>query len=191
MLSVGVLFGLALRAWMRFVSTDPEFSWSGTAFIVGAFAVLGLMAGLCDLGRRRGWEGKLVAARFAGGVLALGCFQGAGVAMFPTVVPAALGVARSDWLRSVRVVLVLGAAIVAGMVVLSMGDLSIQRRLVALVLYAGLCSVEVLLLSRIVAPSLPTGSVRHAPIAIRILLVGLPLVAVFALVIVTVGLPLG
>jgi hypothetical protein len=191
MVVVGASYGVVLRAWMRFVSTDPEFSWSGTGYIVGIFSVLGLMAGLVDLGRRRGWQRKLVATRFVGGVLALGCFMAAGIAMFPTIVPAALGVARSDWWKPVRVVLVAGAMAVAGWVVLTMGDLSLQRRLAALPMYLALCAVEVTLLSRILAPSLPRGSVRGASVVTRTLLVGLPLVVAFALVIAAIGMPTG
>ncbi|MFL6090532.1 MAG: hypothetical protein ACJ71Z_10380 [Aeromicrobium sp.] len=185
----GTLYGVALRGWMRFVSTDPEFSWSGTVYIVGIFTVLGLMAGLVDWGRRRGWEHKLVAARVVGGVLALGCFMAAGVAMFPTIVPAALGVARTDWWKPLRLALTAGAAVIAELVVLGTDELTLQRRLVALVLYAALCAVEVSLLARILAPSLPIGSVRDASVAMRFFVVGLPLLAVFALVIAAVGIP--
>jgi hypothetical protein len=44
-LTVGATYGAALRAWMRPVSTDPEFSWGGTGYIIGVFSVLGAMAG--------------------------------------------------------------------------------------------------------------------------------------------------
>jgi hypothetical protein len=185
----GVLLGVLLRLWMRFVSTEPEFSWGGTGYIVGIFAVLGLMAGLVDMGRRLGWHGGLVITRILGGVLALGCFMAAGLTMFPTIVPASLGVARTDWWKPLRVALVMVAAAGAVMVVLTMGELSLQRRLIALALYAGLCSVEVALLSRILAPSLPRGSIRDASPAVRVCLVGLPLLAAFALVIATIGIP--
>lgn len=35
----GLAIGVIARFWMRWISTDPEFSWSGTIFIVGAFAL--------------------------------------------------------------------------------------------------------------------------------------------------------
>ncbi|HJR90265.1 MAG TPA: hypothetical protein VJ782_08940 [Aeromicrobium sp.] len=191
MLLIGAIYGVLLRGWMRFVSTDPEFSWSGTGYIVGIFAVLGLMAGLVDLGRRRGWRAKLLATRAVGGVLTVGCFMAAGVAMFPTIVPAALGVARTDWWKPLRLGLVGFAAVVACVVVLGMGELSLPRRSLALAMYVALCAVEVTLLSRILAPSLPPGSISDAPVALRLLLVGLPLLVVFALVITAVGIPAG
>src|ERR687898_224194 len=38
----GVVWGIDARVWMRFISTDPEFTWSGTLFIVIGFGVAGL-----------------------------------------------------------------------------------------------------------------------------------------------------
>src|SRR3954454_7152387 len=76
--AVGAAYGVALRAWMRLVSTDPDFTWSGTGYIVGAFTVLGAMVGLATAGRRREWRWRLVASRGVGIVLSLGCFAGAG-----------------------------------------------------------------------------------------------------------------
>jgi len=187
MVAVGALYGVLLRGWMRFVSTDPEFSWAGTGVIVGAFAVLGLMVGLVGAARRKQWRRRLLAIRVVGSVLALACFQGAGVVMFPTIVPAALAVARTDWWRPLRMVLVGMAVVVAVLVVVDMEDLTVQRRLVALVLYLGLCAVEAALLARILAPSVPQGVIRGAPTSARVALAALPLLAVFALVIATVG----
>lgn len=174
---------------MRFVSTEKEFSWSGTGYIIGIFAVLGLMAGLVGLARRRGWVRRLLALRALGSVLALGCFMAAGALMFPTIVPAALGVGRTDWPKWLRLLLVAIGAGSAGFVVMTLPELGLAHRLVALVLYLALVAVEVLLLGRIVAPSLPRGSIVARPIAARAALVALPLVAVAALVIGTIGLP--
>jgi hypothetical protein len=189
MVAVGATYGVLLRLWMRFVSTEPEFSWGGTGYIVGIFAVLGLMAGLVGLGRRHGWHQRLVATRVVGGVLALGCFMAAGLAMFPTIVPASLGVARSDWWKWLRVALITLGGVTAAYVVLGLDDLGLGRRVSALGMYLALCAVEVTLLSRILAPSLEPGTIRHAPVAARVLLVGLPLAAAFALVIATIGIP--
>jgi hypothetical protein len=191
MVAAGALYGVLLRGWMRFVSTDPEFSWAGTGVIVGAFAVLGFMVGLVGVARRRQWRRRLLAIRVVGSVLALACFQGAGVAMFPTIVPAALAVARTDWWRPVRMALLGMAVVVAVLVVVDMDDLTVQRRVVALGLYLGLCAVEASLLSKILRPSLPRGSIRGAPPSARVVVAALPLLAVFALVIATTGIPTG
>src|SRR5687767_10113733 len=54
----GVVWGLNARLWMRFISTNTEFTWSGTLFIVIAFGIVGLaqsgayLARRADLGRR-------------------------------------------------------------------------------------------------------------------------------------------
>jgi hypothetical protein len=172
--AVGAAYGVALRAWMRLVSTDPEFSWSGTGYIVGAFTVLGAMAGLVTAGRRRGWRWRLVAGRGVGIVLSLGCFAGAGVVMLPTIVPAALGRARTDWIRPLRVGLVLFGAAVAVVVVVTMPDLTLQRRLVALAAYLLLCTVEVAMMARLYAPTLPRGLLPRRRLVV-------PLVVVLAL----------
>lgn len=55
---LGAAWGAVARAWMRLVSTSPEFSWSGTVMIVGLSAVLGMLVGVSwrarhATGRRR------------------------------------------------------------------------------------------------------------------------------------------
>lgn len=53
-------WGVLARVWMRLISTNPEFSWSGTLFIVGVSAVgglgLGLVSGAQAAGRRARWR---------------------------------------------------------------------------------------------------------------------------------------
>jgi len=154
---VGAGYGVALRAWMRLITQEPEFTWSGTGYIIGVFTVLGVSAGLVSAGRARGWGRLLTGTRIVAITLSLGCFMAAGSAMFPTVVPAALGLARSGWPRLVRAGLVLFGAGAALVVVLTLPGLSPTRRLVALVCYALLCSVEVALMARLYAPNAPTG----------------------------------
>ncbi len=158
-LVVGVVYGATLRAWMRLASADPSFTWSGTGYIVGAFAVLGAMAGLTVGLRRRGGRRAVLAARAAGTLLSLGCFVAAGAAMFPTVVPAGLALARSDWPRRLRAALALIGVAAAVAVVLSMTELSWPRRIVTLATYLPLCVVEVALVAQLYSPSLP----RRAP----------------------------
>ena len=41
-LGLGAAWGVAARVWMRLVTDTPEFSWVGTAFIVGLSAWFGL-----------------------------------------------------------------------------------------------------------------------------------------------------
>jgi len=59
-LALGAAWGILARMWMRLISTNPEFSWSGTLFIVGLAALLGAGVGLVDAalrtGRSRWWR---------------------------------------------------------------------------------------------------------------------------------------
>lgn len=157
---MGFSYGVALRAWMRLVSTDPEFSWVGTSLIVAAFTVLGIMAGLVTAGRRLGWRRGVVASRVIGIVLSMACFQAAGAAMLPAVVPAALGVARDDWPRWLRWLLVGAGAAVAVAIVVTLPDLRLVRHAVAGIIFLAMVPVEVQLLARLYEPSLPPGTLR-------------------------------
>lgn len=54
---LGAVWGVAARAWMRWVSTSPEFSWSGTLMIIVLSAVFGLLVGLSWRARQAsGWR---------------------------------------------------------------------------------------------------------------------------------------
>jgi len=118
----GFVLGAAARAWMRLISDSPEFTWSGTIFIVGGFTVFGLVQSTVALRRRRirrRWA--LTIVRVIGIVGMMPLFVAAGAVMFPTVMGAGLARARSDWPRWVRVVCVVVAlgpvALVASQVI--------------------------------------------------------------------------
>lgn len=175
---LGLGYGALVRGWMRFVSSEPEFSWAGTSAILIVFTILGLTVGLTDLARRRCARRWTVAARVVGLVLGLGCFMAAGAAMFPTIIPAALGVARRDWWRWVRVLLIVCAVGFGVYVVLDADDHGVMHTAVALVLYAGFCCVETAMFAVLLAPSLPPGSVSGRPRWVRTLLILLPLLVV-------------
>jgi hypothetical protein len=101
----GLAWGLGLRAWMRFISFDPEFTWSGTLFIIGATTLAGSMTGLAyrrwRLGRGNWW--RLLGFFF----LPLG--MAAGSVMVPTFVLGGLALGRRTWPSWVRI----GLAVVA------------------------------------------------------------------------------
>ena len=107
----GAALGAVARGWMRLITDDPEFSWSGTIFIVMAFTILGAGHGLAWAVRvpmaRRRWS---TPARIAGAVLTMPIFVGAGGLMLPTVFGASLASWRRDWPRPVRAGLWLLAA---------------------------------------------------------------------------------
>jgi hypothetical protein len=152
--ALGAAYGIALRAWMRLVADDPEFTWAGTIFIVMAMTIGFTMAGAVAGGRRRGWKGLLVPVRILAVVLSLACFGGAGVIMLPTVVLGSLALARTDWPRWLRI----GAAVLAWATTLMIvasgpGELGWVRVLVAYVLYLALVGFEIRILSEPYRPS--------------------------------------
>lgn len=104
----GAAVGAVSRWWMRLIADEPDFSWSGTIFIVLAFTIAGAGHGLAwatrQAGARRRWT---TPARVAGAVLTLPIFTGAGAMMLPTVLCGSLARGRRDWPRSVRLVLAL------------------------------------------------------------------------------------
>jgi hypothetical protein len=141
--AAGATYGTALRAWMRLVSDDPEFSWSGTLFIIGAFTVTFALAGLVVGGRRRGWRALLVPTRIVAIVVSLSCFVGAGVLMLPTIVFGALATARTDWRQGVRVTLRRLAGLSVLPVVVDLADRGVVRLAFAVLIYVALVLVEI------------------------------------------------
>ncbi|HJQ95426.1 MAG TPA: hypothetical protein VJ935_06940 [Acidimicrobiia bacterium] len=101
----GLLWGIGMRAWMRLISFDPEFSWSGTLFIIGASTLAGSMTGLAYRRWRlsRGHRWRLLGFFF----LPLG--MAAGSVMVPTFVLGGLALGRRIWPSWVRI----GLAVVA------------------------------------------------------------------------------
>lgn len=89
----GLVLGVLARAWMRWISTDPEFSWSGTIFIVMAFTIFTSVQSIVFLLRKR-FKGKRSALliRTGGVIFSLPLFTAAGAIMFPTVALASVGI---------------------------------------------------------------------------------------------------
>ncbi len=75
----GLVWAVAARIWMRLISIDPEFTWSGTTLILGIGTVAGLSAGVV-YGARVGGRSRRWRAAGAG-MLATGL--GAGIAFVP------------------------------------------------------------------------------------------------------------
>ena len=115
-LATGVLGGFGLgvvaRAWMRFVTTTPEFTWNGTMFIVVGFTIFGLAQTASLLGRRRARRTAVRrAARVVGAIGLVPLFGAAGGMMLPTVVGGGFAVARTEWPKTARVIALLVAAV--------------------------------------------------------------------------------
>lgn len=100
----GAVWGIAARLWMRFISTDPEFSWSGTLYIVLVPTLIGLLLGLALLARRRRWRPwlrKTSRAVSGGSIILLGL--GAGILTLPSIVFGSLALSRLRYPLGVRV----------------------------------------------------------------------------------------
>ena len=88
--ALGAAWGVLARVWMRLVSTEPEFSWTGTVFIVLLATVFGLCVGFAVETRRQGRSAWwLVSA-----VPALLLFAGQGALFLPGSLVAGVLLAR-------------------------------------------------------------------------------------------------
>lgn len=141
----GAGLGAVARGWMRLVSDDPGFSWSGTIFIVLAFTVAGAGHGVARAVRRAGVRRRWsTTARVAAIVLTLPIFTGAGAMMLPTVLGASAAGARRDWPRAVRAV-ALALAVPAPVVIVGQlaADGLTPRRLLGVLLLVATYAVIV------------------------------------------------
>lgn len=119
----GLVLGVIARAWMRWISTDPEFTWSGSIFIVLGFVLFFTGHSLVLLGRKKGWSRTwLTVARVVAVILSLPIFGAAGASMLPTVLTASLGLGRTDWPRPVRRVLIVLSLIIPFFIVRDIGS---------------------------------------------------------------------
>lgn len=107
---LGAVWGVVARVWMRFISTSPEFTWAGTAFILAIPTIIGALAGLVLVARRRRWRRAGLARAFGGGSMIL-LGAGAGIIMLPTLLFGTLAAARTDWPRWVRLPLAMFAIV--------------------------------------------------------------------------------
>ncbi|GAA2159092.1 hypothetical protein [Pedococcus bigeumensis] len=107
-LGLGVAWGAAARAWMRLVSTEPEFSWVGTSMILGLSGVLGLLIGLSWVARRATGRRRWFRLLFLPGLI---LFAGQGLPLAPGLLVAGPLVRRRGLLsRAVTVLAVAGPA---------------------------------------------------------------------------------
>jgi hypothetical protein len=129
--ALGLVWGVLARGWMRLVAVVPEFSWSGTLFILVLATVAGIALGLVEALRRRGagtW--RVLAA-----VPAFLLFAGQGALMAPAAIVGGLalsGIAP----RTVRVLA--GAAALGWVVFATWIDLGLH--------YSGVGGIGLLLL---------------------------------------------
>ncbi|MDB4102495.1 hypothetical protein N9549_00305 [Acidimicrobiales bacterium] len=60
--AAGVALGVIARAWMRWISTDPEFSWVRTIAIVASFTIFAAVQSAAAVARLRPLRPSAVAA---------------------------------------------------------------------------------------------------------------------------------
>jgi hypothetical protein len=108
----GLVWGVVARLWMRLITTESEFTWSGSLFIVGAFTIAATAQGVALAARRRRWP------RWAQGiirslalVLALPLGAGAGIVMLPALVTGSIALGRTNWRWGWRVAFAAVAAV--------------------------------------------------------------------------------
>ena len=168
----GFGWGVIMRAWMRFIALNPEFSWEGTFFIVGASTIVGALLGLA---RRR---------RAAGGVgwwrttvLSLGLLGAGGAVMWPSVMLGALGLGIRRWfpLRVALILAAVGAQVpVLQAVIEENWRMSGIEAVIAVAWYAPLLAVDAWAFSVVFAPAAehapPAGWLRRGAFAVPILL---------------------
>lgn len=151
--SAGIALGAVARWWMRLLSDDPEFSWSGTIAIVAAFTVAGTGRGVAALARRSRRRRWSTVGRLVGAVLTLGLFVAGGSLMFPTVAAGSLAAWRSDWPRWARIVP--GALALSGPVLLAAERLRTRvtpGRVAGVVLFVATYTVVVWAMRPVAAP---------------------------------------
>lgn len=105
-LALGAAWGVLARVWMRLISTDPEFSWSGTLLIVGLAALLGACVGVVDAARRAG-RSRWWRLAVAPGLLLL---LGPGILLAPSFLVGGLAWRpHRTWLRALGAVMLVGS----------------------------------------------------------------------------------
>ena len=141
----GLVWGILARLWMRLISTDPEFTWSGTIMILIVTTLFGLGVGGAAAGRGspRRWVRRVT--RVLGAMSLVFLSLAAGMILVASVVPATLALTQRRWWKPVRLAL-LGLSLLPAKVVVDglAEDFSGLKAAIALVLYIGLAAVLVI-----------------------------------------------
>ena len=104
----GLVLGIIARLWMRWISTDPEFSWGGTLGIIISFTMFTTTQATVYVLRRRIKTRRLTSVvRSVGAFFTLPLFTAAGAVMFPTVILASIAVWRKKIDKKVRIALLI------------------------------------------------------------------------------------
>lgn len=177
---IGLLWGVSMRLWMRFIATDPEFSLAGTGFILGASVIVGVILGFAHHRRLVGGAGW-----FRSSVLALALLGAGGAVMWPTVIlwSVAWGQRRRRWM-----LVLLGIAGVAAQLsvindaVIDNSKLGLVGSAVAVAWYLPMLVGEAWAFSVASSPGLADPAPSRRKQAFMVALAGLPMIAMAGLV---------
>jgi hypothetical protein len=181
---IGASWGAVMRAWMRFISNNPEFSWGGTLFIVGAATIVGAVLGLARLRRRSGGVGWWRLS-----IMSLALLGAGGAVMWPSVVLGgiAFGRPRPRWLR---IVLTLGALAVQIPILRGVLDDNVSFALwesaVAVAWYLPMLAAEAWAFSVVFTPAMPGAD---TPGRVKWTMIGVAVFGVSAAALLAAGLP--
>lgn len=116
----GLVLGIVARLWMRWISTDPEFTWGGTIGIVVAFTLFSTTQAAIYTARRRVRTRRFTSLiRGIGIFFTLPLFTAAGAIMFPTVTLISIAVWQKKMDRKVRAALCIIGSIIP---IIQIGD---------------------------------------------------------------------
>lgn len=119
----GLTMGVIARLWMRWISTDPEFSWGGTIGILLGFTLFFTAHSVVFFAFSRKWsQSATKIARIAAIPFSLLLFSAQGAIMLPTVVTGSLAAWRKSWSKWLRVVLGLVSLVIPVTVVKGIVD---------------------------------------------------------------------
>jgi len=151
----GLVLGTIARLWMRWISTEPDFTWSGTIFIILAFTIFASAQATVYVLRRRIKTKRLTSIIRGGGILlTLPLFTGAGGGMFPTVALASIALWQKKINRKIRIALLIISLVVPAIGIKGIGSdfgwniPTFGRSLLVILIY----SVVILLLKPTVTP---------------------------------------
>ena len=178
----GLVLGIIARLWMRWISTDPEFSWGGTLGIVIAFTFFATTQATIYVLRRRLISRRLTSViRGVGAFFTLPLFTAAGAVMFPTVILASIAIWRKKIDKKVRIALLIISFAIPVIQIMEIGSdfgwnfITLGRSLLFIFIY----SVVILLLEPTLTPYV--GSDSKVVLTKRL---KLTLLAVFAILMV-------
>ncbi len=128
-LVTGLGLGIVARSFMRLLTEEPDFTWSGTLFIVGLFTVFGVAQELVAAIRTRTSRRWItVPIRVIGGFSYLVLAGGPGVLLVPFLWLGGLAMWRTSWHRRVRATLaILAAADMLAVIAFTLNDVGYDR----------------------------------------------------------------